>query len=878
MRVTAGSVSAFLNRGAEYHSAVFLSISDSAVFCCKSLSSMDEGDDDSAFARPSESQNADDGTTMSLTPPSPDPVDTGPLTDNKALPEAEMDHDLLGFGVDAPVVGPVATSSAAESNDILDLFSSPSPQQPATSAPMVDPFADFTTTPNSSFAATEDPVTLDNGNGHKNTELASANGIFNDVFSSPSAAVTTTTSMKSSTLDPLYQESPQFGNDFAQISEKEESDSFVQQAADVQKTAPAEVQHVNQPASEAADDDNDAMKRTKQQLENLQLDCNEKDRTIKELQQALDKAASPEQLQVVNPEMERLQQALDQAQTQIQQEQQDAATKLQQVEAKQRDELADLQKQLDEANARAQGFKTDQARYRELQSLWSTEQTKRVQAEERSTTAESTVGELRKLLDQQGDDINRLRDKIATVTRESDEKVRAAEESVGRLEEVLQQQKAELTTMQEAAIAAANEPAPDAVDEMRRMKLELETKTVDLERMEKEIQTLREENARQETEHNLLKAAYDEQHRKEVALTNRLNAAKKTEAEKSGIAERLEDLLKAVTEELEVTKLDLKNAQMDKEQVENALEKLTKSSQAKLADAEAALNDERTLNEERKKKMKAFVETKVDEMRQLQTDNDALQSEVSTTSKSLVDLNNRWKQLHAQWVQSQTRNRELQRDLNRMKKDSENLHKAGDSIQMKLSRSTNETEEHKNKRLAAKHELMTVLRTLEIERELNNRLRDNIKYTFTPKALSQQQLVREALEDFEAQLLKLAQRLSVPLPPTSSSVSLTDMANGASPISNGDAATLDDDVAKLDHETQRVSQSIMLLSDNIERLRTMLEIRGSRSCASVLTELITTGAMRSSPAAIADDRVPMTGARMNAVGSQRYGHVPGGSP
>jgi hypothetical protein len=84
---------------------------------------------------------------------------------------------------------------------------------------------------------------------------------------------------------------------------------------------------------------------------------------------------------------------------------------------------------------------------------------------------------------------------------------------------------------------------------------------------------------------------------------------------------------------------------------------------------------------------------------------------------------------------------------------------------MKLSRSANETEEHKNKRLAAKHELMTVLRTLEVERDVSNKLRDSIKFTFTPKALSQQQLLKESLEEFEAQLLKLSQRLGKPLPP-----------------------------------------------------------------------------------------------------------------
>ena len=84
-------------------------------------------------------------------------------------------------------------------------------------------------------------------------------------------------------------------------------------------------------------------------------------------------------------------------------------------------------------------------------------------------------------------------------------------------------------------------------------------------------------------------------------------------------------------------------------------------------------------------------------------------------------------------------------------------------------------------------------------------------------------------------------------------------------------------MAKLDHETQRVSQRILSLSDNVERLRVILEMGGTRSCASVLSELLTTGGMQSSPA-LASDRAPINGGpRMNAVRSHRYGYVSGGS-
>jgi hypothetical protein len=842
---------------------------------------METSADFPAFALPSESQETNDGDSKDVSPR--DTLNDGALhsTDASPLP-AEVPYDLLGFGTDHLIATP---GPIKESNDLLDLFSTPvqtSAQQPPSHNHIlaVDPFMDFITKspPTVLTSACETPDNLglftdskDAVNGLDITKPAApspANQIFNSSVSN----------MISLPANPLTSMQPVQGEPTLTKLQLE----LTQETASPQTEQIASIEaqkHVNS-LNSAANQNQDETIVVQQDGDKLQQDGNQKDKIMDDLQNNIDialvtnSASLPDASTGTSEELERLQQALDQAHQQLRQEQEAAAEKLRQADAVRLQEVADLHRQLDEATKRVEGFKTDQVRYRELQSLWSTEQTKRVQAEERAESAELTVDELRKVVEQQGNDLKLLHDKVAAVKKEADERAEAAEENVKSLEELMQQQKTELSNLQEAAHAAATEECPDAVDEMRRLQLELETKAVELERSQKELNFCREQMSQKETEFDLLKADHDEQHRREMALTSRLNAAKKTEAEKIEISERLEDELKAVTEALEVHKLELKNAQIDKDQLENALEKLKRSTHAKLADAEAALKDERTLNEERKRKMKAFVETKSDELRQLQADNDALQSEVVTTSKSLMDLNTRWKQLHAQWVQSQTRNRELQRDLNRMKKDSESLHKAGDTIQMKLSRSTNETEEHKHKRLAAKHELMTVLRTLEAERELTNRLRDNIKYTFTPKSLSQQQLIHEALEEFENQLLKLAQRLSVPLPPTSNSVSPMDLSDGVPGI---ETATLDDDVAKLDHETQRVSQSIMSLSDNVERLRVMLDMGGGRSCASVLTELFTTGGMHSSPAIAADDRAPMTGSRMNAVRSHRYGYVPGGS-
>jgi hypothetical protein len=94
------------------------------------------------------------------------------------------------------------------------------------------------------------------------------------------------------------------------------------------------------------------------------------------------------------------------------------------------------------------------------------------------------------------------------------------------------------------------------------------------------------------------------------------------------------------------------------------------------------------------------------------------------------------------------------------------MSRMGDQMNVKLSQRAQETETHKNKRLTVKQELMTVLETLEAEREVTSKLQDSIKFPFTPKALSQQQILKENLRDFEHELVRLSQRLGKPLPPS----------------------------------------------------------------------------------------------------------------
>lgn len=434
--------------------------------------------------------------------------------------------------------------------------------------------------------------------------------------------------------------------------------------------------------------------------------------------------------------------------------------------------------------------------------------------------------------------------------------------------------------------AEAEDRARKAEARMKKLEEELKAKEkaeADLAAMKERLKSVVSDKAHLELELAKLRTARDEHERKEIVLSNRLNAAKKKEAVKADLAERLEDEVKELRAELDATKEKLANSEGTGQKAEQDLKETTRQMTERVRLAETALADERRLNEDRKKKMKAFIESKQEEVRQGKIQVDELNAELDQTNRLLREQNSRWKQLHAQWVQSQTRNRELQRDLNRIKKDSESMHKMGGKMEMKLDKAAQQTEEHKNKRLTAKHELMTILRTLEGEREVSSRLRDSLKFTFTPKALSQQQLLKESLKDFDAELQKLSRRLGRPLPPsidspglfsdndeTDEPVAITPPESDGSAEEGKDAALnrseIDSNhlISNLETETQRVSQCIMALTSSIERMHVVLDESGPNTCINALTTILMGGAP------------PQTGgsSSQDERSSLQYGQVP----
>jgi len=392
---------------------------------------------------------------------------------------------------------------------------------------------------------------------------------------------------------------------------------------------------------------------------------------------------------------------------------------------------------------------------------------------------------------------------------------------------------------------------------------ELEEKSLSLSKVDNEVVKLRQ--------------GREDYERKEALLQNRLNEAKKKEASKASLVSRYETENANLKESLQKEQQDFVEVSEAKNKMEQSIEKLKKKCVERVKATEAALTEERNLNDERKRKMKIFVETKAEELRYAKSANDELRSELKETDDALHSVREKLEYMTKQYELASTRNRELLRDMNRMKKNSEQLHQLGDDLELELHRSAQETEEHKNKRLTAKHELMTVVRKLEAEQAVSEKLRDSVKFTFTPKALSQQQLLNEILHDFELELLKLSSRLGKPLPLTDSTSNpsysngfdgnVSENTNGSHANNEGDVAVMNIDnstssgtgtsggmkrsggrinrsewdtarlLTNLENETQMVSKCIMSLTGAVEQLHGLLLDSGERTCVSAINDV-----------------------------------------
>jgi len=527
-----------------------------------------------------------------------------------------------------------------------------------------------------------------------------------------------------------------------------------------------------------------------------------------------------------NGDAANLQAQLDDALRKITQMQEQDATILEQ--------LQNERIQRAEAEHQAKVWQQQAATTDALQQALQTEREQRAEAENQMRLASTDI---------QGA-LQTEREKRA----EAENSARMAKQKCADLEVQVAQQKASLQELQEVqsqmqVLQTARSDDADTVSQMQTqldaLQAERNEQTTVHTSLQQEMEHAQQEMENMRIEVERIRQERDEQARKEMALTSRLNAAKIQQADRSNLEEQYEQDIKALETVVEETKAALAKAETEQQQAQDMLSKIKTAAQAKVKQLDQALAEERKLNEQKQEELTAIHESTLQELRQARADYETLQSEGSQTSRSLMDLNNRYKQLHTSYVQTQTRNRELQRDLARIQRDSDALSKAGDTLEMKLSRSATETAEHKNKRLAAKNELMAVLQKLENVQARTKEWTTMVKFTLTPATLAQQQYVQEAVEEVDILWSKLSRRTTTnpPLPPEQDETAvLEDVHDTSNPHGSND-------MEKLQYESQRLSRLIQQLHQRLERLGVLVDasataVTGDRSCVSLLSDLL----------------------------------------
>jgi len=449
---------------------------------------------------------------------------------------------------------------------------------------------------------------------------------------------------------------------------------------------------------------------------------------------------------------------------------------------------------------------------------------------------------------------------IVALTEERDAALAMCQENEGESIDNVNAQSEALLVEVQGRLQAEMDRRAESDSEVRKLKeviqryegqlVKYSTLEDDYENIQANLVQVVSEKSKLEAEIIKLREFKDESEQKEVLLSSRLNEAKKKEANKGQFAGRLEAENETLKDELEKTKAELNAMTQAKVKVESNMEKLKAKAVDRVKQAETALAEERELNEERKRKMKAFVESKAEELREAKESASDMQAELHETRTSLRSSRDREESIQQALEASRIKYRELLRDTERLRRNQEEMHKMGSTLEHELEKSASETEEHKKKRMSAKHELMTMVRTLEIEKSVNGKLRESLKFTFTPKAISQQQLLTDCLQDFETELERLAIKLGKTLSPPLSTgdhssdeaSSTVDSQNTSSSKKGKRNARADTDterlITNLENETQHVSKGIMTLARSIERMKTLMDEDNTLNCMAIFSSII----------------------------------------
>eukprot|EP00978_Attheya_sp_CCMP212_P010023 scaffold24007_cov49-Attheya_sp.AAC.2 len=359
------------------------------------------------------------------------------------------------------------------------------------------------------------------------------------------------------------------------------------------------------------------------------------------------------------------------------------------------------------------------------------------------------------------------------------------------------------------------------------------------------------EHMRRQTEELLkVRQELDVSQQQHAVLSNRLNEARKGESTARSQSNRFESKFLEACEELKAMQEGLQIVTKERDSLKTNADSLKGKCIKRVEQTERALDNERKLNEERKAKMKVFVQTKGEELRTAQESAEMWRTDLDETR---VSLRQALKRIETQerCMQDQQKSYEaLKEECKALQAASQKRNRKGDSLEWELHQSTLQAEEHKNKRLTAKNELLALLKQLEVERAINHQLRNGIKLNILPKASSQSQKVAEAVERLETQLQNLVNYFNVITPPrdesspNSTSFSNTQETIKGSPkdgsISNaeGDAAEL---ISELEADTDRTSSGVEELLSGINSMEHLIRRQmnqGEETCISTFSRWV----------------------------------------
>ena len=431
------------------------------------------------------------------------------------------------------------------------------------------------------------------------------------------------------------------------------------------------------------------------------------------------------------------------------------------------------------------------------------------------------------------------------------------------------------------ARAEAEHKARSAYDRVKTLEDEKQANLATLQEYQTTIKQTESAHSKLEQDVLRLRQERDTHQQQRLSLAARLNTALKHEASKVNLSEHYEHDLQRATDDLFVTRQALQTL-TDTHNHTSAQLAYTQQTVTDLEQYAQHVRDHaRTSRRTRATKMRTFVHAKTEEVRQAVDDAASLRAELTHLHQSTAALTAQYQQTHQQWVTAQARNRELQRDVQKLRTTTTTS--GAEQQQQRKQQTAAAASSDEQKRRAARQELLQVVQTLEQERAAVAELQSRVQFVL-PTVRDAHQAVQKEMDTVTQGILpQLSLGLGQTVPegdavetngqhPAATTV-LPSASSDTTTHHKGPHTEFQSIVERMEHESQSLRTSLTRLSDAIDQVRRIAAIASShptsgshhRSCMSVISELVLTGSMATSPAL--QQAVPRLG----------YGHVPNGA-